>query len=289
MTKKQNTQDKAKVLGIAITILLVVCGLIIWGIVSYKQGNTKIAIAPIIIAVIILIFGCSGSNDTLMMSPEEGLAYAMELYDDEDYQYSQREFQTLVLQHPGSTITDDAQYYLGMSYYNDEQYLLAAYEFSKLIRDIRGSEYVSKSQFMLADSYYQLSPPYQLDQSYTIKAIEEFQSFIDFFPIDQKVDEAEKKIGELNLKLAEKEFNSARIYEKMEYYNASMDYYTKVYETYHDTEFAPKALYRKIYILLDKEWFAQAFESISIYLEKYPDNEDANEIRELHEDMAFKK
>ena len=75
----------------------------------------------------------------------------------------------------------------------------------------------------------------------------------------------------------------------MEYYNASMDYYTKVYETYHDTEFAPKALYRKIYILLDKEWFAQAFESISIYLEKYPDNEDANEIRELHEDMAFKK
>ncbi len=242
-----------------------------------------------VLLVIILIFGCSGSNDTLMMSPEEGLAYAMELYDDEDYQYSQREFQTLVLQHPGSTITDDAQYYLGMSYYNDEQYLLAAYEFSKLIRDIRGSEYVSKSQFMLADSYYQLSPPYQLDQSYTIKAIEEFQSFIDFFPIDQKVDEAEKKIGELNLKLAEKEFNSARIYEKMEYYNASMDYYTKVYETYHDTEFAPKALYRKIYILLDKEWFAQAFESISIYLEKYPDNEDANEIRELHEDMAFKK
>ncbi|GAG82872.1 unnamed protein product, partial [marine sediment metagenome] len=96
------------------------------------------------------------------------------------------------------------------------------------------------------------SPPYQLDQSYTVKAIEEFQSFIDFFPIDQKVEEAERKISELNLKLAEKEFNSARIYEKMEYYNASMDYYTKVYETYHDTEFAPKALYRKIYILLDK-------------------------------------
>ena len=85
--------------------------------------------------LIVMLFGCSGSKDTLMMSPEEGLAYAMELYDDEDYQYSQKEFQTLVLQYPGSTITDDAQYHLGMSYYNDEQFLLAAYEFSKLIRD----------------------------------------------------------------------------------------------------------------------------------------------------------
>ncbi|MEN8193902.1 MAG: outer membrane protein assembly factor BamD [Bacteroidota bacterium] len=240
------------------------------------------------ILISILLFGCSSSDDITMMSPEDGLAYAMELYNDEDYQYSQREFQSLVLQYPGSTITDDAQFYLGMSYYNDDQFLLAAYEFSKLLRDIRGSEYVPKSQFMLAESYYQLSPPYQLDQTYTTKAITEFQSFIEFFPIDPKVEEAERKIHELNLKLAEKEFNSARIYEKMEYYNASMDYYTKVYETYHDTEFAPKALYRKILILLDKEKFATAFDNINVYLEKYPEAENAEEIREIHDNMAFK-
>ncbi len=245
-----------------------------------------------IIAVLligIILFGCSGSKDISMMSPEEGLAYAMELYNDEDYQYSQKEFQSLVLQYPGSTITDDAQYYLGMSYYQDGQYLLAAYEFSKLIRDIRGSEFVSMSQFMLAESYYQLSPPYPLDQTYTKKAIAEFQSFIEFFPIDPKVEEAERKIFELNLKLAEKKFNSARIYEKMEYYNAAMDYYTRVYETYHDTEFAPKALYRKIHILLDKERFSKAFDTINIYLDKYPDAEDADEVREIHDEMAFKR
>lgn len=238
--------------------------------------------------LMVLFFGCSGSKDTMMMSPEEGLAYAMELYDDEDYQYSQKEFQSLVLQYPGSTITDDSQYYLAMSYFNDEQFLLAAYEFSKLIRDIRGSEYVSMSQFMLADSYYELSPPYQLDQSYTTKAIAEFQSFIDFFPLDAKVEEAERKISELNYKLAEKDFNAARIYEKMEYYNASMEYYTKVYETYHDTDFAPRALYRKIIILLDKERFATAFENMNFYLQKYPDSEDAEEIKEIHDKMAFK-
>lgn len=239
------------------------------------------------LAAILIIIGCSGGRDSMILDPEEGLSYAMELYNDEDFIESQKEFQSLVLQYPGSTITDDAQYYLGMSYYYDEQYLLAAYEFSKLLRDIRGSEFVPMSQFMLADSYYQLSPPYPLDQTYTKKAITEFQSFIDFFPLDAKVEEAERKIHEMNLKLAEKEFNAARIYEKMEYYNASMDYYTKVYETYHDTEFAPKALYRKINILLDKELFATAFENINLYIDRYPDAEDIDEIREIHEQMKF--
>ena len=241
-----------------------------------------------LLVIVSLLWNCSGSSDSMIMDPDEGLAYAMELYNDEDYQYSQKEFQSLVLQYPGSTINDDAQYYLGMSYFNDEQYLLAAYEFSKLIRDIRGSEFVPIAQFMLADSYYQLSPPYQLDQTYTTKSIAEFQSFIEFFPIDPKLEEAERKINELNIKLAEKEFNAARIYEKMEYYNASLDYYTKVYETYHDTEFAAKALYRKIHILLDKERFSNAFESINMYLDKYPNDENVEEIRELHGQMEFK-
>jgi outer membrane protein assembly factor BamD (BamD/ComL family) len=61
-----------------------------------------------------------------------------------------------------------------------------------------------------------------------------------------------------------------------------------VYETYHDTEFAPKALYRKIIILLDKERFSQAFDTMNIYLDKYPDAEDVEEIRQIHDEMAFK-
>ena len=199
-----------------------------------------------ILLIIFLLFGCSGSKDVSLMTADEHLAYAMEMYEDGDYQFSIKEFQSIILQFPGNTVNDDAQYYLAMSYYNDDQYLLAAYEFSKLIRDLKGSEFVSKSQFMLAESYYQLSPPYPLEQSYTNKAITEFQAFIDFFPLDPKVEEAERKIQELNLKLAEKLFNTARIYEKMEYYNASLEYYTKVYETYHDTKYAPLALHKKI-------------------------------------------
>ena len=57
MKTKQKIQDKTKILGIGITILLVVSSLVIWGIVSIKQGNSKIGFAPMIIAAIIFIFG----------------------------------------------------------------------------------------------------------------------------------------------------------------------------------------------------------------------------------------
>lgn len=240
------------------------------------------------ILAVLLVVGCSGGVDTTLFSPEEHYNYAFSLFEDEDYMEAQTEFQSILLQYPGSAINDDAQYYLGMTYFNRGQYLLAAYEFSKLIRDIPASEYVTDSQYMLAESYYQLSPPYQLDQAYTKKAIEEFQAFIDYFPLSPKVEEAEQKINELNNKLAKKLYNNALIYEKMNYYKAAIKYYGDVQEIYHDTEFGPKALYKKIQLEIEKDDIASAKSDINKFLVRYPDHESAKEIQQLEEQLAQK-
>jgi outer membrane protein assembly factor BamD len=141
---------------------------------------------------------------------------------------------------------------------------------------------------MLAESYYQLSPPYQLDQAYTKKAIEEFQAFIDYFPLSPKVEEAEQKINELNNKLAKKLYNNALIYEKMNYYKAAIKYYGDVQEIYHDTEFGPKALYKKIQLEIEKDDIASAKSDINKFLVRYPDHESAKEIQQLEEQLAQK-
>lgn len=235
------------------------------------------------ILLLIILGACSASRDTSTMSPEEHYAYVMEIYNDEDFELAVNEFQNLLLQYPGSTINDDAQYYLGMTYFKREQFLLSAYEFSKLIRDIPASPFVSDAQFMLAESYFQLSPPYQLDQAYTKKAIEEFQAFIDFFPTSEKVEEAEAKIKQVNEKLAEKEYRSAVIYEKMEYNGAAIEYYTNVIETYHDTEFASLSLYRKIMLENKRALYTSVLKNVREFLNKYPDNPRAQELADLQE------
>ena len=234
-----------------------------------------------LIIVSIYFFGCSSSVNTVNMTPDERLNYAKSLYNDEDYLDALNEFQSLILQYPGNSIIDDAQYYLAMTRFKRGEYIMGAYEFSKLVKNMPASTYLADAQFMLAECYYELSPNYTLDQKYTKKAIEEFQAFIDFFPTNPKVTEAEKKISEMNDKLALKEYNSAGIYEKMDDYSASLIYYTDVIDTYHDTKYAPMAMYDKIKILLDRKRNDEALSEMSKFLDKYPNDSNADEIRKL--------
>lgn len=238
------------------------------------------------LALIIVVFSaCSRKVDTSMMTPEEHFNYAMTLYNDEDYEYSIPEFQGIVLNNIGSPVYDDAQYYLAMSYFKRGQYYLAAYEFSKLIRDIPASSFVPDAQFMLAESYYNQSPHVSLDQAFTKKAIEEYQAFINYFPTNAKAVEAENKIKELNNKLAEKEFNSARVYERMEYYHAAIKYYTIVIDTYHDSKYAPEALYSRMKLEYDKNQTQKVFNDIGLFLSRYPTDPLADDVRKFEADI----
>lgn len=244
----------------------------------------KYLISLFVLAV--LLTGCSSSIDTTNMGPDDRLKQGIKLYNDESYLECLNEFQTIVLQYPGSKVVDDAQYYLAMTRYQRKEYILAAFEFSKLIKNMPASEFVPVSQYMLADCYYLLSPGFPLDQKYTKKAIDEFQAFVDFFPTNEKVAEAEKKIKTLNDKLAEKAFNSAFIYEKMEYYTASIFYYDNVIDTYHDTKYAPMAMNRKIYVLIEKEKFSDAIREINKFLDKYPNDENSGTLKTLKEKLS---
>lgn len=242
--------------------------------------------AALVVLTILVFAGCAGIRDTANLSAEERFQVAKEYYDDRTFDLAISEFQGILLQFPGSEVYDDAQFYLAMSRFQRSEYLLGASEFSKLIRNIPASSFVPESQYRLAECYYQLSPPFSLDQRYSRKAIEEFQAFIDFFPSDERVQEAEKKIRELTEKLAEKEFNSAYIYEKLEYYTAALQYYTNVTELYHDTKFAPRALAAKIRILIDKKRFTEAGKEAENFIKRYPDADEMKQILDMQKSIS---
>ncbi|MGE5859133.1 MAG: outer membrane protein assembly factor BamD [Ignavibacteria bacterium] len=236
----------------------------------------------------ILFWGCSSSIDTANLSAEERYNYALNLFNDEDYEEALKEFQAIVLQFPGNAAVDDAQYYLALSRYNKGEYILAAYEFSKLIKNMSASEWVDEAQLMLAECYYNISPNYTLDQTYTKKAIEEYQAFIDFFSTNPKVPDAEKKIDELNEKLAHKEYNTAYIYEKLEYYKAALLSYDNVIETYHDTKYAPLAMYDKINLLIRRGRNEEALNEIAKFLERYPKDSKTEDVEKIKSSLENK-
>ncbi len=241
---------------------------------------------PILFSLI--LWGCSTTKDTTNMLPEERLDYAKSLFNNEDYDEALKEFQVIVLQYPGNAVVDDGQFYLAQTRFKRKEYILAAYEFSKLIKNMPASEFVPQAQYQLASCYYLLSPNYALDQKYTKKAIEEYQAFIDYFPTDDKVPDAEVRIQEMNEKLAHKVYNTAYIYEKLEYYTAAIMYYDFVLESYHDTHYAPLASYGKINLLIDRDREDDALAEINRFIKKFPENERIAEVKKMQAKLENK-
>ena len=71
---------------------------------------------------------------------------------------------------------------------------------------------MESARFFCGYGYYLDSPEAQLDQTGTIKAIEELQAFLDFFPRSDKVSIAQNAIFEMQDKLTLKQLQNAQLY-----------------------------------------------------------------------------
>lgn len=217
-----------------------------------------------------LLSGCSTEEATTEIPVEEKFREAMELFENEDYLEAIEAFKFITLQYQGSSLSDDAQFYLGECHFMREEYVIAAYEYEVLIRTNPTSEFVPQARFKRGLSYYRLSPPSRLDQQYTFKAIDEFQGFLEYHPTDPRAEEAEKYINELNTRLAKKEYENGIIYMKMDYYRAATISFDFVLEKYHDTEYAEPALLKKAEALYYRYMLIEAQRELRKFLQRYP-------------------
>ena len=227
--------------------------------------------SPVLIILFLsLLISCKSSDVEKTLTAEERFEIGMKEFQDENYIEAINEFSVVTLQYPGSSVSDDAQYYLGECRFFREEYLLAAYEYEALKRNMPASPLIPKAQYKIASSYYNLAPESPLDQTYSLKAIDEFQAFIEYYPTDSLVAEAEAKITELRDRLAEKEYQTAIIYMKMEYYKAATFYFSNVLENYHDSKFAEKSFVGKIESLVKRKKINEAVSESDKFFKKYP-------------------
>jgi outer membrane protein assembly factor BamD len=205
------------------------------------------------------------------------------LFDDGDYLKAVNEFTIITLQFQGSAFAADAQYYLGECRFARGEYLLASFEYSVVKRNFAASPRVADAQYKIALSYYKMAPKSSLDQQYTRRAIDEFQSFIEYYPANENAVDADAKIKELTGRLAGKVYESATQYVKMGYYRAAIFYFDDVIENYHDTEYAPLAIIGKTELLISRSKYKDARTEIGRFIERYPTNVLRGRINDLKE------
>lgn len=242
--------------------------------------------------VCLLALSCSSSEVQVALSAEARFEAGMKKFADGDYLEAISEFQIVKLQFPGSGVADKAQYYLGECRFRREEYLLAAQEYQVLQRSMAASPLVPLAMYKIGLCYYMLSPTRSLDQTYTLKAIDGLQAFIEYNPKHDLVKDAETKIQELNTRLAGRMYDIADLYMKMDDYLAAAIYYDQVIEKYHDTRYAEPALLGKVRSLVARKRYEEAKETLGKFFEKYPNSSlihDAEALRVQIEDHLKSK
>lgn len=112
----------------------------------------------------------------------------------------------------GSEKAEDALYLLALSHYENKDYVNSGAYFKTYYDRYPKGKYAELARFYSGYGYYLDSPDVQLDQSPTIKAIEELQSFLEYFPHSDKVSIAQNAIFELQDKLTLKQLQNAQLY-----------------------------------------------------------------------------
>lgn len=219
------------------------------------------------------VFGCSSSKEVESLPAEVRYGQAMVEFQKENYLDAAEDFKIVTVQYPGSSFADSAQFHIAECRYRRGEYILAASECDMLIRTMPSSPLVAKARYMKARADYELSPQFALDQKYTNEAIDDFQTFIEYFPTDSLAKDAAAKINELNNKLAKKEFENGKLYYRLEYYKAAIVYFDNVLDRYHDSQYADDALLGKARALRERHDDAGALVAINLFYQKYPSSE----------------
>ncbi len=224
--------------------------------------------------------------------PDYRLDYAKRAFEEKKYTQAATALENVPTAFRGSEKAEDALYLLALSNYENKDYETSGSYFKNYYTRYPKGKYTELARFYAGYGYYLDSPDSQLDQSGTIKAIEELQSFLDYFPRSDKVSIAQNAIFELQDKLTLKQLENAQLYYNLGTYggnnyesaiivarNAIKDYpYSKYKE---DLELLIlKARYQEARESVDErkaERYAEVVDEYYSFINNYPDTPNRKE------------
>ena len=220
------------------------------------------------------------------------LDFAKRAFEEKKYTQAATVLSEILTHFKGSDKAEDSLYLLALSNYENKDYETSGQFFKTYYARYPKGKYTELARFYAGYGYYLDSPEPQLDQTGTIKAIQELQAFLDYFPRSDKVSIAQNAIFELQDKLTLKQLENAQLYYNLGTYlgnnyesaiivarNAIKDYpYSKYKE---DLELLIlKARYQEAKESIDEkkaDRFREVIDEYYSYINNYPDSPNREE------------
>lgn len=166
------------------------------------------------ILLLVLIFTSCGEYNKILKSkdPELKYEYAKKYFDEKRYGRAITLLDEIMTTYTGSSKEQEIVFLMAQAYFYNRDYVSATQFYTRYYTKFPKGEYADPARFNAAYGLYLDSPDVRLDQTSTIKSIQEFQNYLEYFPQSEKAKDAQKYMFELQEKLAYKEFLAARLY-----------------------------------------------------------------------------
>jgi outer membrane protein assembly factor BamD len=138
-----------------------------------------------------------------------------------------------------------------------------------------------------------LSPRAELDQDNSRNAIEGFALFITRFPSSQRVEEARSHIKELQERLVEKSYLSAKLYYDMKQYKAAAVALNNSLKEFPETKYREEMMFLKLNSLYlyaeysvpnkQKERYQAALDDYYSFMEEFPKTTYSKDVSKIYQ------
>ena len=252
----------------------------------------------ITLALLALVFSSCGEYAKVSKSTDFNLKfdYAKRAFEKGKYAQAITLLNDCITVFKGSEKAEESLYLLALSHYENKDYVNSGAYFNRYYTRYPKGKYSELARFYCGYGYYLDSPEPQLDQSVTIKAIEELQGFLEYFPRSDKISIAQNAIFELQDKLTLKQLENAQLYYNLGSYmgnnyesavivakNAIKDYpYSKYKE---ELELLVlKARYQEASMSVDErkaDRFRDVIDEYYSFVNNYPDSPNRQEAENI--------
>lgn len=215
--------------------------------------------------IVALVFCSCGEYQKALKSSDLNYKFdfAKQAYQEKRYVQAATLLQDCINQFRGYERAEESLYLLGMSHYENHDYPTAGAYLRQYYTRYPHGTYTEAARFYAGYGYYLDSPDPQLDQSGTIKAIEELQGFLDYYPRSEKVSIAQNAIFELQDKLTLKQLQNAQLYYNLGNYMGN-NYESAVIVARNAIKDYPYSKYKEdLEFLILKSRYAEADNSIA--------------------------
>ena len=211
---------------------------------AVKQFNMRSVFIFLLLIGVVSISSCSNYNKIAKGDDyEQKKIYADKFYTNEQWDRSATLYEQIYQRYSKGPVGEESYFRLAKSHYMMEDYYLAGYYFKSYSERFFLSPFSEEATFLGAMCAVKNSPNYTLDQTETRSALLELQNFIDIYPQSNLVDSCNSIMDRLRLKLEQKAYESAKLYDKMENYRASVTAFDSFVEEYPTSDKREEALF----------------------------------------------